>query len=72
MKIRIQKRGLQPSETIEEVQSVVLLDENNNPLYVAQQHDSNTIIAERAGNPDFQKLLKALGIGLNAEYKVMK
>lgn len=72
MKVRIQRRGLNPVETIEDVQSVVLLDEHSNPVYVAQQHDKDVIIAEKAGTTSFEKLLKVLGIGLNTEYKVTK
>lgn len=72
MKIRIQRRGLHPTETIEEVQSAVITDNYGNPLYIAQQLEEGTIIAEKAGSIGFDKLLKALGIGLNTTYKVSK
>ncbi len=72
MKVRLQKKGLQPPDVTEEVQSVVLYDSFGNPIFVAQQHEKGTIITERAGAPGFEKMLKALGIGLNSENKVFK
>lgn len=68
MKIRIQPKGLKSPRVIEDVQSVVVYDENGNPMYIAQQIDQNTCVHEKAGQQDFERLLKNLGIGLSTKY----
>ena len=70
VKIRIQKPGLVQSEIIEDLRNVVILDDFGNPLFIAQQHDANTIISAKASDRGFEKLLNTLGIGLNKTYKV--
>ncbi len=72
MKIRYQPKGLKSPVIIDDAQSVVVLDENSNPMYVAQQVTSSTCVHEKAGTRGFEDLLKQLGIGLTAVYKVIK
>lgn len=72
MKIRIQPRGLRSPQMIENVQSVVVYDEHDNPIFVSQQIDKDTCLLEKAGQPDFERLLKDLGIGLSSKYVVVR
>jgi hypothetical protein len=72
MKIRIQPKGLKNPQLIEDAQSVVVYDEHGNPIFVSQQIDKNTCLLEKAGQPDFERLLRDLGIGLNSQYVVVR
>jgi Trk K+ transport system NAD-binding subunit len=42
--------------------SVVIEDNFGNPILVAVNLDKQTVICAKAGDPDFQELLKTLGI----------
>jgi hypothetical protein len=57
---------------LEDVQSVVVYDEHDNPIFVSQQIDKDTCLLEKAGHPDFERLLRDLGIGLNSKYVVVR
>ena len=72
MVIRIQPTGLKNPQAIENVQSIVVYDEQGNPVYVAQQVTGDTIVQEKIGGPGFEKLLNSMGIGLNVSCKVVK
>lgn len=73
MKVRVQLKGLKAPHTDCDVQSVVVYDEFDNPILVAQQIDPSTIVAEKAGQVGFMELLKSIGIGLSkTAYRVFK
>jgi hypothetical protein len=58
VRVKLQHK-LQPSE--HSAHSVILEDDMGNPIFVALQVDDR-IIYGTAGEPDFQALLKALGV----------
>lgn len=72
MKVRIQGAGLQPAQVSEGAESIVIYDDYDNPIVVVHRVVGTTIIYSSAGQPDFDKLLAGLGIGLNSAYKVAK
>ena len=72
MKIRIQPAGFTNPQLSEDVQSVVVYDDQDNPVYVGVSVADNAMVQEKAGGPGFKKLLESLGIGLNTSFKVTK
>lgn len=51
---------LQP--TVTDAHSVIVEDNFGNIIYVAVEADGGNIVTAQAGEPEFQPLLKALGI----------
>lgn len=72
MHVRAQPDGLMPAHVLEDVRSVVIYDQWKQPILVAQTIDDGSIVTMRPGDPKFREVLKSMGIGLNAEYKVHK
>jgi hypothetical protein len=70
VKVRAQANNFQPPQIVEDLRSVVIYDDFNNPIIVVQKLNQNNIITYRAGDPQFDKAMKTLGIGLNAKVKV--
>ena len=72
MKIRIQPAGFTNPQVFADVQSVVVHDDQDNPVYVGVSVANDVMLQEKAGGPGFKKLLDSLGIGLNTSFKVTK
>lgn len=72
MRVRAQPDGFEPAHIVEQVRNVVIYDDFNNPILVAQTIDSGSIVVIRPSDPEFRAVMTSLGIGLNAEYKVHK
>jgi hypothetical protein len=51
---------------LNDLRSIVVYDDFNNPILVVQKLDKGSIYTCSAGEPDFVNVLKGLGIGLNA------
>jgi hypothetical protein len=55
-----------------EARTVVLRDEFNQPILVAQEMDNGKIFVSRAGSADFRDALISLGIEVNVKYREVK
>lgn len=71
MKVRIQETGLDAPIEIDDVRSVVIYDDFNQPLFLVQKLAKGSFMVTKANDPKFQKCLTALGIGLNETCKVI-
>ncbi len=70
MKVRMQTGGFEPPVQLDGVRSTVVSDDFGNPLIVAQMlgKEGVTVIYTHK-DPEFRRVLKTLGIGLNAKYQ---
>ena len=67
MKVRVQPSGLKPVQEVEGVSSVVIYDDFENPVVVVKKTETGQLLVSSIKDgTNFRKLLKALGIGLNA------
>jgi len=66
MNVRVQGEGFEPVQVLDNVQSVVILDDHGQPVIAVQRTKENQILSIKAGDPHFDKTLEAMGIGLNA------
>jgi hypothetical protein len=66
VKVRVQPDGLGEAETTDHLRSVVIYDDFDQPVLVAQKLDTGQILVSRCGEADFNRVLRSLGIGLNA------
>jgi hypothetical protein len=71
MRIKYQPRGLSAIRELDGVQSVIIYDDHDNPIYVGRQMAPDTCVHEKAGQPGFHKLLSSIDLGLAAVYKVV-
>ena len=73
MKIRVHKDGILASlpEELEDVGSVVIYDDFEQPILVVQKIADGTIYSSKASDPEFPGALRALGIGLNNPVRVV-
>jgi hypothetical protein len=71
MKVSIHKAGFE-STTIEDAKLIVVYDDFDNPMYVANQIDENNCMHEKAGSKGFEETLKAFGVRLKVPYRVVK
>jgi hypothetical protein len=61
-----------PPQEVESLRSVVLYDDFGTPILIAQKIEDGQIVVYRAGQSDFEKALKALGVGLNARCEELR
>ena len=66
MKVRTQRGNLSPAMEVDELRSIVIYDDFDNPIFIMQKLEDGQLIGYRAGDSKFLEALKALGIGLNA------
>lgn len=69
--MRVQPAGLDELVQCEDARSVVVYDDFGNPLLVAQKLQKGQVVVYRPGDQDFNRVIAALGIGLNTTYKVV-
>jgi hypothetical protein len=55
-----------------EARTVVLRDEFDQPILVAQAMGNGKIFVSRAGSPDFEDALKSLGLDVKVNYREVK
>lgn len=72
MKVRLQPDGLEPAQEREQLRTVVVYDDFEQPILVVQKLAEGQILTVQAKDPNFKKILDGLGIGLNAAYKAVK
>jgi hypothetical protein len=75
MKVRVQTGGLAPPVELKGVRNVVIFDDCGNPLLVAQtlgKDSAGTTIVYSHKDPEFRRILKLLGIGLNTQYRIIE
>jgi len=72
MQIRAQPDRLGEPVELTGLRSLVIRDDHSNPLIVAQMLGEGVTVIYRHDEPGFVEVLKALGIGLNTQYKVGK
>lgn len=58
--------GLSEPTIVDDLRTIVVYDDFDNPIVVIQKLDEGQIYMCRAAEKDFASVLKALGIGLNA------
>ncbi len=68
----VDRSALQISRILRNLQSVVIVDDFDNPILVAQRMRKGLVVSSKASDQDFKQMLTALGIGLNTEYKVTR
>jgi hypothetical protein len=71
MRVRVQDAGLSPARELEDVSSVIVYDDFDQPILVVQKLERGAVIVSRCTDPDFGRLLASLGVGLNASCKVV-
>jgi hypothetical protein len=71
MRVRVQDAGLSPARELEDVSSLVLYDDFDQPILVVQRLERGSVIVSRCTDPDFKRLVSALGVGLNASCKMI-
>lgn len=71
MRVRVQTSGLEPAQELGEASNIVIYDDFDQPILVAQSIERGAVIVSRCTDPDFTKLLASLGIGLNASCKLV-
>jgi hypothetical protein len=69
MKARLQEEGLGAAQEIDDLRTIVIYDDFDNPIMAVQKFEQGKIVVTKASEPDFQKVMSALCIGLNATYK---
>lgn len=72
MKVRVQEDGLGPSQELENLRSVVVYDDHNQPILLLQKLEEGRIVSYKCTDPEFRAVLKILGIGLNATCKLVE
>jgi len=72
VRARCQTDGLGEPNIVEDVRSVVIYDDFDNPILIVQKLGEGQILTTRATDPEFRKIMKSLGIGLNAQYRMVK
>lgn len=73
MKVRAHPEGfIDPPCVIENARNVVIYDDFDQPILVAQALEKGKMIIMRPGDPKFRETITSLGVGLNTEYKVVK
>ena len=65
MKVRVQEDNLGPVHEIDNMRSVVIYDDYKRPLLIVQKVEQGTFITTTFKDPNFHKMLKGLGVGLN-------
>ena len=66
MKVRVHPGGILRHAPVEiPAESVVVYDDYDQPVMVAQRQGAGSILIIRAGEPKFAELLQVLGIGTN-------
>ena len=70
MKARLQPDQLAPAEVYDSLRAVVLYDDFDQPVLVAQKVERGQILVTRCTDAKFGEILKSLGIGLNSACKV--
>lgn len=68
MQLRAQPDHLGEPVKLDELRSVVIMDDYGNPLFVAQQIKKDVVVLYKHTDPKFREAVKALGIGLHTEY----
>jgi hypothetical protein len=71
MRVRVQAADLSPIRELENVSSLVVYDDFEQPILVVQSLERGAAIVSRCTDPDFKKLISALGIGLNTSCKAV-
>jgi hypothetical protein len=66
VKARLQGARFQPTQEVDDLRSIVVYDDFGEPILLMQKVEKGQILVYRAGQNDFEKALKTLGIGLNA------
>jgi hypothetical protein len=72
MRVRVQPAGLGELVSCDDARSIVIYDDFDNPILVAQKFKRGQILTYTPGSAGFEKALTALGIGLNSTYKVVR
>ena len=72
MKARLQKGGLAPAEEFDDLRTVVLYDDFEQPILIIQKLETGQILTTRCTDADFAKIATGLGIGLNSVYKACR
>ena len=67
MKVRMQGSGFGPATESQDIRSVVVYDDYDQPVFALQRTGEGQIVSVSAGEPGFDKMLRAMGIGLNAQ-----
>lgn len=73
MHVRVQPAGLGSAQRVEDVRSIVIYDDFDNPILVAKKLETGQIIASGIHEgAEFKRLLDSLGIGLNSKCEILK
>ena len=68
MKLRAQPDHLGEPVELGELRSLIMFDDFDNPVIVVQKLADGVISVSKATEPEFEKVVKGLGIGLHATY----
>jgi len=71
VKVRMQKLGLSEATVVADVRTTVVYDQYDQPILVVSTLERGHLSVTSAKDPNFAKVLEALGIGLNATIKVL-
>jgi hypothetical protein len=71
MRVRLQEGSLAPVQSFDGIASLVVYDDFEQPILVAQKLEHGAVLVSRCTDPDFKRLISALGIGLNVSCKVI-
>ena len=73
MRMRAQPSGLKAAMELEDLQSIVVYDDFDNPILVIKKLETGQILSSGIHEgADFKKLLDSLGIGLNAKCEKLR
>ena len=72
MKVRLQTSKLGEILVAENLRSVVVNDDFDNPIVIVQKLADGTVMLTSAKDAEFKKVAGALGLGMNTSYKTIQ
>jgi len=73
MRVRAQPAGLEAATVVEDVRSIVVYDDFDNPILVVKKLETGQILSSGIHEgAEFKRFLDSLGIGLNAKCETLR